>query len=149
MIARRDLLRLSAMASLAAFMPASLRAALSPSRRSCHIAAPRLSATRIAPNGTVGVEVDVSNPGRQPHAANVQLFVHDQVASVPRPALRPVAARSVTLRPGESRTLRFSLGAEAFRLTLRDGNTMVEPGLFDIMAGSGIADLKSATLEIA
>jgi beta-glucosidase len=148
MIARRDLLRLSAMASLAAFVPASLRAALHPSRQSCDIAAPRLSATRIAPDGTVGVEIDISNPGRQPNAANVQLFVHDQVASVPRPALRPVAVRNVTLQPGETRTLRFRLGAEAFCLTLCDGKNMVEPGLFDIMAGPGIADLKSATLEI-
>jgi len=78
----------------------------------------------------------------------VQVYVHDQVASVTRPIKELKAFERVTLRPGERRTVRFTLGPEAFRMWDIDMNEVVEPGLFDILAGPNSQDLKSATLEI-
>ena len=55
----------------------------------------------------------------------------------------------VTLAPGERRTVRFTLGPEAFRIWDLAMHEVVEPGLFDIMAGtSSASDLKSTILEI-
>jgi len=45
--------------------------------------------------------------------------------------------------------LRFKCRPEAFRLWNADMREVVEPGLFDIMAGPNSADLKTVTLEIA
>jgi beta-glucosidase len=112
------------------------------------ISAPRLSAFRIARAGTVDVEVDVTNVGQRAGDEVVQLYVHDQVASVTRPVKELKGFRRITLAPGEKKTVRFSLGAEAFRMWDIDMKEVVEPGLFDIMAGPNSVDLKSVTLEI-
>lgn len=112
------------------------------------ISSPRLSAARIARAGTVDVEVDVTNSGVRTGDEVVQIYIHDQVASVTRPVKELKAFRRVTLAPGEKKTVRFTLGPEAFRMWDIDMNEVVEPGLFDILAGPNSADLKSVTLEI-
>jgi len=112
------------------------------------LSAPRLSAARIGRAGTVDVALDVTNSGARAGDEVVQLYVHDQVASVARPVKELKAFRRVTLQPGETRTLRFTLGPEAFRLWNIDMNEVVEPGLFDIMVGPNSQDLQSVTLEI-
>ena len=65
-----------------------------------------------------------------------------------RPVKELKAFERVTLQPGERRTVRFTLGPEAFRMWDIDMNEVVEPGLFDVLAGPNSRDLKSATLEI-
>jgi beta-glucosidase len=79
----------------------------------------------------------------------VQVYVRDQVSSVARPVKELKGFERVTLIPGERRTLRYVLGPEAFRMWDMDMREVVEPGLFDIMAGPNSRDLKTATLEIA
>ncbi len=113
------------------------------------MSAPRLSAQRIGVAGSVTVEVDVTNTGQRAGDEVVQVYVHDQVASVTRPIKELKAFRRVTLQPGETNTLSFTLGPEAFRMWDIDMNEVVEPGLFDILVGPNSEDLKSATLEIA
>jgi beta-glucosidase len=110
---------------------------------------PRLSVSRIGVAGTVTIEVDVTNSGQRAGDEVVQVYVHDQVASVTRPIKELKAFERVTLQPGERRTVRFTLGPEAFRMWDIDMNEVVEPGLFDILTGPNSEDLKSATLEIA
>jgi beta-glucosidase len=113
------------------------------------VSEPRLSSAKIGLAGSVTVEVDVTNTGQRAGDEVVQVYVHDQVASVTRPIKELKAFERVTLQPGERRTVRFTLGPEAFRMWDIDMNEVVEPGLFDILAGANSQDLKSATLEIA
>ncbi|MCI4589899.1 glycoside hydrolase family 3 C-terminal domain-containing protein [Sphingobium sp. BYY-5] len=112
------------------------------------IGKPRLSAPRIGTGGTVMVEVDVRNVGDRAGDEVVQLYVHDQTASVTRPIKELKGFERVTLNPGESRTVRLSLGPEAFALWNLDMAEVVEPGLFDIMVGPDSEALQSVTLEI-
>jgi beta-glucosidase len=79
----------------------------------------------------------------------VQIYVRDQVSSVARPVMELKGFERVTLARGERRTLRFTLGPDAFALWDVDMREVVEPGLFTIMAGPSSAQLKSAILEIA
>ena len=79
----------------------------------------------------------------------VQLYVHDLVASVARPVLELKGFERVTLAPGERRTLRFTLGPDAFALWDSEMRETVEPGQFHIMVGPDSAHLKTALLEIA
>ncbi|WP_010160582.1 glycoside hydrolase family 3 N-terminal domain-containing protein [Sphingomonas sp. PAMC 26617] len=113
------------------------------------VGAPRLSAARIGVGDTVSVEVDVANIGDRTGDEVVQLYVHDQVSSVTRPVEELKGFERVTLKPGERRTLRFQLAPDAFSLWNNEMHEVVEPGLFDIMAGPSSADLKTAQLEIA
>jgi beta-glucosidase len=109
---------------------------------------PRLSAPRIGTGGSVTVEVDVTNTGRRTGDEVVQLYVRDQVASVTRPIKVLKGFERVTLKPGETGTVKLVLGPDAFSLWNLDMEEVVEPGLFDIMTGPNSRDLQSTTLEI-
>ncbi len=113
------------------------------------VGAPRLSVPKIGVGGTVTVEVDVANVGEGTGDEVVQVYVRDQVSSVARPIKEMKGFERVTLKPGERRTVRFVLGPEAFRMWNIDLREVVEPGLFDIMAGPNSRDVKTVTLEIA
>jgi beta-glucosidase len=113
------------------------------------IGAPVLSAPRIGNAGSVTVSVEVANVGPRAGDEVVQVYVHDQVASVARPVRELKGFERVTLAPGERRTVKFVLGPEAFRFFDIDMREVVEPGLFDIAVGNSSVALKTATLEIA
>ncbi|AUW59613.1 beta-glucosidase [Sphingobium sp. SCG-1] len=110
--------------------------------------APRLSSARIGTGGEVSVEIDVRNTGSRTGDEVVQLYVHDRTASVTRPIKELKGFERVTLAPGESRTVSITLRPDAFSLWNQRMEEVVEPGLFDIMAGPNSRDLKSTTLEI-
>lgn len=112
------------------------------------IGAPRLSATRIAPDGQVRVEVEVANIGDRAGDEVVQIYVRDEVSSVPRPLLELKAFRRISLTPGERRVVAFDLGSDAFAFWDRTMTWRVEPGAFTIYAGNSSASLKSVRLEI-
>ncbi|MEA1084230.1 glycoside hydrolase family 3 N-terminal domain-containing protein [Sphingomonas sp. CD22] len=110
---------------------------------------PRLSAARIGVAGSVTVEVDVANIGDRTGDEVVQLYVRDQVSSVARPVKALKGFARVTLKPGESRTVRLTLGPDAFRLWNGEMREVVEPGRFDIMTGPNSRDVQTVALDIA
>ncbi|WP_121115990.1 glycoside hydrolase family 3 N-terminal domain-containing protein [Croceibacterium ferulae] len=109
---------------------------------------PRLSAQAIGLAGTVQVEVDVRNTGTRAGDEVVQLYVHDQVASVTRPIKELKGFERVTLAPGERRTVRFTLDRRTFTMWDIDMREVVEPGRFDIMTGADSVNLQTAVLEV-
>lgn len=113
------------------------------------ISAPRLSAATIKPDGTVTVSVDVKNTGARAGDQVVQLYLHQQVASVTRPVKELKGFQRVTLAPGEQKTVTFTVGTEALRMYNQAMRRVVEPGAFDIMVGPDSQDLKTAMLTVA
>ncbi|WP_206240945.1 glycoside hydrolase family 3 N-terminal domain-containing protein [Novosphingobium terrae] len=109
---------------------------------------PRLSAPQIGTQGQVMVSVDVRNTGSRAGDEVVQLYIHDQVASVTRPIKELKGFERVTLAPGESREVRFTLGPDAFSLWDLNMVERVEPGRFDIMVGPDSETLQTVTLDI-
>ena len=95
------------------------------------------------------VSVDVANTGRRTGDEVVQLYVRDDEASVTRPVLELKRFERVTLRPGERRTVTFTLRPDDLSFWGVDMKRVVEPGTFTIHAGSNSAELKSATLTLA
>jgi len=116
---------------------------------SFRLSPPRLSAARIGTGGSVTVAVDVTNTGARTGDEVVQLYVRDRVSSVARPVKALKGFERVTLKPGETRTVRITLGPDAFSLWNREMREVVEPGLFDIMTGPNSADVQTVPLEIA
>ena len=107
-----------------------------------------LSSERIAIDGSVSVTVPVRNTGLRAGDETVQVYVHQQVGSVTRPIKELKAFRRITLAPGETKTLSFSLGPESFRMWNIAMRRVVEPGDFDIMVGPNSEDLKAVVLHI-
>jgi beta-glucosidase len=112
------------------------------------LAAPELSSSTIGPDGTVEVGVRVTNSGELAGDETVQLYVRDRIGSVTRPVKELKAFERLTLGPGESRVVRFTLGPESFRLWNAAMERVVEPGEFEIMAGANSQDLKTVILTV-
>ena len=113
------------------------------------IGAPRLSATRIGSADSVTVSVDVRNTGAVAGDEVVQLYVRDVVSSITRPVKELKGFRRVTLQPGATTTVEFTLGKDAFAYWNEAMQYVVEPGEFQIMAGPNSVDLKTAVLTVA
>lgn len=112
------------------------------------ISAPRLAKAAIRGGEGFVVEVDVANMGARSGDEVVQLYIRDDVSSVPRPVLELKSFRRVTLEPGEKQTLRFELGADALAFWDIDMNWVVEPGTFTISTGPSSASLKAVKLTV-
>jgi beta-glucosidase len=113
------------------------------------MSAPRLVRSTIAVGETATVEVDVVNTGKRPGDEVVQLYIRDDVSSVPRPVLELRGFRRVSLSPGERTTVRFALTPDALAFWTIAMRFAVEPGTFTISAGPSSASLKTATLTVA
>jgi beta-glucosidase len=112
------------------------------------ISAPRLAKPQIASGETASVEVDVANTGSRVGDEVVQLYIRDDVSSVPRPVLELKGFQRVTLKPGERRALRFELTPDALAFWNVDMRWVVEPGTFTISAGASSAELRSTKLTV-
>ena len=112
------------------------------------ISAPRVLTPAISTNQAVRIAVDVANTGSRAGDEVVQLYIHDDEASVTRPVIELRRFARVTLQPGERRTITFELGPDDLALWNADMKKVVEPGSFTIYAGPNSVDLKSAKLTV-
>lgn len=112
------------------------------------LSAPRVSRSEIAASDTVQVEVDVTNAGKRAGDEVVQLYIRDDVSSVPRPVLELKRFERVSLKPGEKRTVRFDVDPDALAFWDADMKWTVEPGTFTVSVGASSAALKSAALRV-
>lgn len=98
----------------------------------------------VAKNGdAVSVNLTVTNTGDRSGAEVVQVYVHDQEASVDRPDQELKAFDKVFLDPGESTSVRFELDETAFSFFSEEQMAWVaEPGTFTIRVGSSSRDIR-------
>ena len=102
--------------------------------------APRLSATRIAAADSITVQVDVRNTGSRAGDEVVQMYVRDDVASVTRPVRELRGFERITLEPGQSRTVSFTLRPDHLAFYNQRMQRVVEPGFFTVWVGASSAD---------
>jgi beta-glucosidase len=112
------------------------------------ISAPRVLTPSIAANQPARIAVDVANTGSRAGDEVVQLYIHDDEASVTRPVIELKRFERVTLQPGEKRTITFELTPDDLALWNPEMKKVVEPGTFSIYAGPNSVDLKSAKLTV-
>jgi beta-glucosidase len=109
----------------------------------------QLSSSSVSRNGSLNASVTVTNTGSRTGDEVVQLYIHDPVASISQPVRRLRGFERVTLTPGQSRTVTFTLDKSDFGFYDNRGRFVVEPGQIDVFAGtSSTADLtKSFTVR--
>ena len=66
----------------------------------------------------------------------MQLYIHDPVASISQPVRRLRGFERVTLEPGETQTVTFTLDSSDFGFYDNRGKFVVEPGRIDVYAGN-------------
>jgi beta-glucosidase len=90
---------------------------------------------QVSEKDTIEVRVEVTNQGAHAAEETVFLFTHDKVATVTRPVLELKGVGKVTLRPGETQTVRIAVPASELRFLGRDLTPVFEPGEVEILAG--------------
>ncbi|MFB9834766.1 beta-glucosidase BglX [Actinoallomurus acaciae] len=95
----------------------------------------RLGSKTMSPNGTITAKVDVKNTGGRAGDEVVQLYLHDPVASIEQPVRRLRGFQRVTLAPGQTKTLTFTLGRADVGFYDNGGRFVVEPGSIDVYVG--------------
>jgi beta-xylosidase len=99
-----------------------------------------LAAAELPTDGTAEVSVTIRNVGGRAGTEVVQVYLHDPVAQVTRPVTALIGYQRVTLAPGESGQVRFTLPADLFSFTGRAGTRIVEPGRIELRLGSSSRD---------
>jgi beta-glucosidase len=96
----------------------------------------RLSSSSVSRNGSLEASVDVANTGGREGDEVVQLYIHDPVASISQPVRRLRGFERVTLDPGQTRTVTFTLDRSDFGFYDNRGKFVVERGTIDVYAGN-------------
>lgn len=93
---------------------------------------PRLSSAEMAKDGSIVVTCDVTNTGSREAKEVAQLYVRDLVGSLARPVKELKDFQKISLKPGETKTVVFTLPASALGFTMPDLSTLVEEGDFNL-----------------
>lgn len=95
-----------------------------------------LSHSTMAMGGEITASVTITNTGCRPGTETLQLYLRDMVGSVARPIRQLKGFRQVTLQPGESETVSFTITEEMLRFY--DGNMAYksESGAFEVSIGT-------------
>ena len=109
-----------------------------------------LSASECGPDSSFTATIEVRNTGKVEGTEIVQLYVRDDFSSATRPVKELKDFARVSLKPGESRKVTFTITPDKLACFDRQMNWRVEPGTFTIMAGSSSRDqdLKKAGITI-
>jgi beta-glucosidase len=106
---------------------------------------PRLSQPGLDPDGALEVRIDVRNSGARAGKEVVQLYVRDVAARLVRPPKELKGFRKVSLAPGETVTVAFTLTAKELSYYDPSGKDWVaEPGEFEVLLGSSSRDIRAS-----
>ena len=102
----------------------------------------------VTPTGAVRVQAELQNVGRRVGTEVAQLYVHDRVAPTSRPVRELKGFQRITLKPGEKRTVEFTLNAKDLGSYDAGRHWVVPPGLYDIWIAPSAAEGVHGTFQI-
>lgn len=97
---------------------------------------------------SVKVSIEVTNTGNYEGKETVQLYIHDEVASLARPVKELKGFELLSLKKRETKTVSFILTDKELGFYDNEGNYLVEPGVFKLMVGGNSNEGLQAAFEI-
>ena len=94
-----------------------------------------VSAGSVSSNGSLTVSGDVTNTGSRAGDDVAQLYIHQDGTSILQPVRKLEGFNRVTLAPGQTKPVRFTLGPENFGFYNQQGQFTVEPGTVNVWLG--------------
>lgn len=107
-----------------------------------------LSSNEMTQDGTITASVKLTNTGNREATETVQLYIRDLVGSVSRPVRELKGFERVTLKPGESRTVKFDITPDMLKFYNFDLVYGNEPGNFDLFIGPNCAQGLKGTFTL-
>ncbi len=103
-----------------------------------------LSAKEMTAAAPLQVSVTVTNSGKAAGTETVQLYVQDLVGSVTRPVKELKGFQKITLAPGESKKVTFTITAKDLEFYTAARKWEAERGAFKVFVGTNSAEVKEA-----
>ncbi len=107
-----------------------------------------LSKNQMQPTGKITASVTVTNTGNREGKEVVQLYIRDMVGSVARPLKELKGFQKISLQPGETKTVSFTIGINDLKFYNSDLKFVAEPGDFKVFIGSNSRDVKEAAFKL-
>lgn len=109
----------------------------------------RITPDQQGTQGNVTISCTVTNSGKRAGDEVAQLYLHDEYSSVTTYTKVLRGFERITLQPGESKEVRFTLTPQDLGLWDINNNFTVEPGTFAVMIGASSTDIRlNGTFEI-
>lgn len=108
----------------------------------------KLSAANMRSGQTLTASVTVTNTGSREGKEVVQLYLRDVVGSNTRPLKELKGFRKISLKPGESRVISFTIGVNDLKFWNNELKWIAEPGEFRVMIGGNSRDVKEAAFTL-
>ena len=109
----------------------------------------RVEPKQIFTGGTAKVSVDITNSGKRAGDEVPQLYIHERVADVTQPVMRLKGFERISLKPGEKKTVEFTVTPEMLSILNIDMHRVVEPGVFELMVGPSSDKTSTVRLTVA
>ena len=107
-----------------------------------------LSSDAMTASGNITATVTVTNTGNCEGTEVVQLYIRDMVGSIARPVQELKGFERISLKPGESRTVTFTINADLLKFYNKDLDYVCEPGDFEVMVGANSRDVQRKTFTL-
>lgn len=108
---------------------------------------PVLGSSEMRSNDSLEVEVTVTNTGELAGEEVVQMYIQDKVSSSTRPIKELKGFQKISLAPGSSETVNFTILAEDLAYYTAKGSWEVEPGTFVVSIGTNARDVQEVSFE--
>jgi len=108
----------------------------------------QLSPASMHPDGRTDVSVEVGNSGSLKGDEIVQMYIREVVSLPTRPVMELKDFARITLQPGETRTVKFTLTPDKLQALGLDMKRRVPRGKYAIMVGKSSAEFLSDTLNV-
>ena len=102
-----------------------------------------ISSSTMTRDGIIKASVNVTNNGSREGTEVVQLYIRDLVGSISRPVKELKDFARITLKPGETRTVEFTINADKLKFYNSELHYDCEPGDFDLMIGPNSRDVET------
>lgn len=110
----------------------------------------KLSRSEMSAEDSFTASIELANTGERTSTEIVQLYIRDEYSSATRPVKELKDFVRVTLKPGEKRTVFFTVTPDKLAYFDRKMKYGVEPGTFVVMVGASSLDkdLKKARISV-
>lgn len=109
----------------------------------------RISKPTITSKENTTVTIDVKNTGQREGDEIVQLYIRDEVSSVTRPIKQLKDFKRISLTPGETKQVSFTITPGKLKFYDSNMKEVIEPGDFTIMVGPSSQTYDTVKLTVA
>lgn len=109
----------------------------------------RLSSREVAPDEPFEVSVEIRNVGKTAGDEVIQLYLSDCYASRTRPVQELAGFKRLHLKPGEAKTVVFTVDSSQMAFLDKDMRWKIEKGAFEVRVGASSVDIRvSDTIQV-